>query len=44
MGKETKITSLTPEDIEIRTLDYGDEECDSEATISVGNWSYIFNM
>ncbi len=38
------ILDITSEGVATRTLDYGDGECDSEATISVGNWSYTFNM
>ena len=35
---------VTPQDLAVRTIDYGDGECDSEATISVGNFTLTFYM
>lgn len=38
------VLDITPEGVETRSLDYGDGECDNEATISVGDWSHTFYM
>ncbi|MBM55110.1 MAG: hypothetical protein CMB32_00960 [Euryarchaeota archaeon] len=38
------VLEINPDGVDTRSLDYGDGECDNQATISVGDWSYTFNM
>lgn len=38
------VLEITPEGLNTRTLDYGDGECDNEASISIGNFSLNFFM
>jgi len=34
------ILEIAPEDIKVRTVDYGDGNCDNEATVEIGNKTY----
>ena len=38
------VLDIIPEGLATRTLDYGDGECDSQATLSIGKWTFPFYM
>jgi hypothetical protein len=38
------VIELKPEDLKLRTIDFGDGTCDNEATVSIGDNSYVYEM
>lgn len=38
------IVEIQPEDLKLRTVDFGDGTCDNEATAAIGNKSYTYKL